>query len=63
MIPPMEQKPDITAEEKWKLGGMDQSIRIAMLATINESSSFASMSWKKLPYILRTNLSNRKWKA
>lgn len=63
MIPIMEAKKTISAEEKWKQGGTNHSIRFEMLSLIGESRCFASVSWKKLPYLLRINLSARKWAA
>lgn len=64
MTPVMEKKTvTITAEEKWKSGGMDHTIRYEMLAVLGESRSYATLSWKKLPYILKTNLQYRTWTA
>jgi len=61
VIEQMEQKLTISAEDRWRLGGMNHTIRIEMLTLIGVSSSYASTSWKKLPYLVKINLSNRKW--
>jgi len=57
----MQKTVSITAEEKWKQGGMDQQIRLEMLAVIGQPRCYASESWKKLPHVLKLNLSARKW--
>jgi hypothetical protein len=59
----MEQKKTISAEEKWKSGGMDHSIRFEMLAVLGQPQCYAKDSWKKLPHILKVNLQNRTWAA
>jgi len=51
----------ISAQDKWTKA--DQFGREKMLDVISESRSRASLSWKKLPYIVKLNLSNRKWTA
>jgi hypothetical protein len=56
----MEQK-TITAQEKWTSGGTNQIIRIDMLKATAQSTSYANLSWKKLPYIVKSNLQNRTW--
>lgn len=59
----MKKTVTITAEEKWKNGGMDHHVRYEMLAVLGESRSFAPFSWKKLPYILKVNLQRHTWTA
>lgn len=51
----------LSAEEKWREGGMNPKIRLEMLRAVNSSESFAKLSWSKLPYILKTNLSSKTW--
>ena len=57
----LEKTVAITAEDKWKQGGMDRNIRLKMLATIGQPQCYASDSWKKLPHILKANLQAQKW--
>jgi hypothetical protein len=55
-----ETKPqNMTAQEKWATS--DQYAREKMLESIGWSRSFAKISWKKLSYMIRTNLSNKIW--
>lgn len=64
-MPVMEKQKTvtITAEEKWKSGGMDHQVRYEMLAVLSESRSYATFSWKKLPYILKANFQHHTWTA
>lgn len=57
----MEPIKTVSAEERWKEGGTNQAIRMEMLRLINEPSCHASTSWKKLPYIVKANLSSKTW--
>ena len=55
-----QQEPmTLTAQEKWT--GADQMTREKMLSLIGWSSSFATTSWKKLPHMVKVNLSGKTW--
>lgn len=49
----------ISAQEKWAVA--DNITREKMLNLIGWSSSFATSSWKKLPHLVKVNLSNKIW--
>lgn len=51
----------VSAEELWASGGLNHAVRYEMLMVIGEARCFASKSWKKLPYIMKQNLTNRTW--
>jgi hypothetical protein len=54
-----EEVTTISAQEKWAVA--DHMTREKMLSLIGWSSSFATSSWKKLPHMVKVNLSNKIW--
>ena len=55
----MEVKKKISAQEKWS--NADEAIRYMMLDAIGEQHCYTKTSWKKLPYIIKSNLDRKTW--
>jgi hypothetical protein len=55
----MEKTKTIPAQDKWATA--DETTRSFMLDLISYSRSFAKTSWRKLPYLIRTNLEKKSW--
>jgi hypothetical protein len=51
----------VTAQEKWSTA--DTFTRQQMLSAIGYPSSYATVSWKRLPHLVRVNLENKTWTA
>jgi hypothetical protein len=58
---PEQKKTTVSAQEKW--AGADHNVRGQMLDVIGYSRYYVATSWKRLPGMIRTNLSNKTWTA